>query len=58
MEIAREREIYERFKNFKCLKFILRDSIRQPRLAVKIAHVTSMPTLPSYKKKELVSNVK
>ena len=32
--------------HFICM---LRDSTRQPRLAVKIAHVTPMPTLPSQK---------
>ena len=48
----RERNIYERcsrIKNFYFFKWILRDSIRHPRLAVKIAHVTPMPTLPSQK---------
>ena len=37
------------FGFFWIFKWILRDSIRQPRLAVKIAHATPMPTLPSQK---------
>ena len=49
----RERDIYtyESSSGFKILflKCILRDSIRNLRLAVKIAHATTMPTRPSYK---------
>ena len=47
-ERKRERDIYgtsSRFENFDFLKRILRDSIRHPRLAVTLAHVTLMPTL-------------
>ena len=47
-----EKERYEsssRFKYLDFLKCILRDSIRHPRLAVKIAHAVPMPTLPTYK---------
>ena len=35
----------ESFKISEFLKFILRDSIRRPSLAVKIKHATPMPTL-------------
>ena len=52
MEEKRERERYESRSNieiFKFLECILRDSIRHPRLAVKIDQATPMTTLPSKK---------
>ena len=52
LNLVRERYINEcslRLKYLDFLKCILRDSIRHPRLAVKKAHATPVPTLPSYK---------
>ena len=40
---------YYHYKFIDFFKWIPRDSIRQPRLVVNIAHVTPMPTLPSLK---------